>query len=278
MIGAIVVLFKPTKAEILNILTYKNEVDNILIIDNSPINHQDKIDNLIGLSDTLHYVSYIENIGLCKALNKGVKELASIGCEWVVVFDADSQLETNIFNVYKQTITGYSDSMLVAVFAPQHSFDRSAKKIYRGYREVDWAMTSGWLINVEIFLNIGGFFEPLFVDGLDMDYCYLAREQGYKIIECGEAMLRHHPAETKKIIFFSKIFKYGYASPERYFMQARCLVWTIKRYKKRIDKKMYFYKWVKVLFLFDDKKTYIKNMISGTREGLLLYRKYKAKR
>ena len=63
MIGVIVVLFKPTDQEIRNISMYKDEVDKILIIDNSPINHQVIISNLIGLSKDIQYVSYTENIG-----------------------------------------------------------------------------------------------------------------------------------------------------------------------------------------------------------------------
>ena len=276
MIGVIVVLFKPTDQEIRNISMYKDEVDKILIIDNSPINHQVIISNLIGLSKDIQYVSYTENIGLCKALNQGIRKLASIGCEWIVAFDADSQLETNIFSVYRQTIAEYPDIISVAVFAPQHSFDRGIKKIYSGYREVDWAMTSGWLINADIFLKNGGFFEPLFLDGLDLDYCYFVREQGYKVIECGEAVIKHHPGETKETKVFNKTIKYGYAPPDRYLMQARCLVWTIRRYKKIFDIKMYVYKWVKVILLFDN--TYIKRMVTGTKEGLSIYRKYKSVR
>lgn len=52
----------------------------------------------------------------------------------------------------------------------------------------------------------------------------------------------------------------------------------LRRYKKIFDIKMYVYKWVKVILLFDNKKTYIKRMVTGTKEGLSIYRKYKSVR
>ena len=78
-------------------------------------------------------------------------------------------------------------------------------------------MTSGWLINIEIFEKQNGFFEELFVDGLDMDYCFKSHENGYLVIECGKAVINHHPAETRNCLGF----KYGIASPYRYYMQAK---------------------------------------------------------
>ena len=124
-------------------------------------------------------------------------------------------------------------------------------------------MTSGCLFNCEIFKKQNGFMEELFVDGLDMDYCFKSHEKGYRIIECGEAVINHHPAETKSFLGF----KYGIASPNRYYMQARALIWCWKRYKKPRMFGFYLYKWFKVLFLFPNKKMYVRKMIEGTKEA-----------
>ena len=157
------------------------------------------------------------------------------------------------------------------MFAPVHMFDRSNAMPYSGYKNVEWSMTSGWCVNIDIFKKQNGFFERLFVDGLDMDYCFKSHENGYKIIECGEAVINHHPAETKSFLGF----KYGIASPYRYYMQARQLIWCWKRYRKPKVFITYLYKWFKVLTLFPEKREYIRNVIQGTREGFSLLRSYK---
>ena len=226
MIGAVVVLYNPTKNEIQNINLYKDKVDYTVIVDNSSEDNQQMIDSVVGFVSNIIYYSESINMGLAKGFNIGVNILKQQGCDWALLFDADSKIESDIISVYKKAIAECKRD--VAVYSPVHIFERRKNKSYKGYREIDWAMTSGCLYNCEIFKEQKGFFEDLFVDGLDMDYCFKSHENGYKVIECGEAIIKHNPAETRN--FFC--FKYGIASPIRYYMQARQLIWCWLRYKK----------------------------------------------
>lgn len=275
LISSVVVLYNPTENEIKNINSYVDKVDFAFVIDNSPDNNFDLIKEYINEMNKVSYIHNSENVGLCRALNQGINLAIEVGCQWTVVFDADSKIATDIFRLYRNIIKTYKNIEKVAVFAPQHSFDRSRKQIYKGYKEIDWAMTSGWLINNIVFKKINGFFEPLFVDGLDLDYCYYAREKGYRVIECGEAMIDHHPAISKTFKFLFRDIQLGTASPFRYYLQAKCLAWNYKRYHHFFDLKMYFIKWAKVIFFFDNKKEYMKNMIKGTIDGFKLYKEFK---
>lgn len=271
MFGAVVVLYSPTEDEIKNINTYKNLVDKTVIIDNSEVSHSKLIDQLVTLDSKVSYYSEQKNLGLCKALNMGINMLTENGCQWALVFDADSKMGSDIVSVYKNAIEKYKSQRnnKVAIFAPVHVFDRSKNHQYQGYKDVEWIMTSGCLFNCEVFKKQRGFMEELFVDGLDMDYSFKSHENGYRIIECGEAVINHHPAETKSFMGF----KYGIASPSRYYMQARALIWCWKRYRKPKMFGFYLYKWFKVLFLFPNKKVYICEMIKGTREAKNLLNK-----
>ena len=273
MLGAVVVLYNPCEDEIKNINTYKNLVDITIIIDNSEINHRELVDLLVTLDSKVYYYSEQLNLGLCKALNIGIEMLTVKGCQWVLVFDSDSKLGSDIVTVYKNAIEDYKRGEIkrggeIAVFAPVHDFDRRKHSSYHGYKDVEWKMTSGCLFNCDIFKSQNGFKEELFVDGLDMDYCFKSHENGYRIIECGEAVINHHPAETKSFLGF----KYGIASPVRYYMQARALIWCWMRYKNPKMLGFYLYKWVKVLFLFPHKKAYICEMAKGTKDGHELFK------
>lgn len=270
MIGSVVVLYNPKIEEIKNINTYLAKVDFAEIIDNSECSNEDMINSIISDLSKVEYYTEQKNIGLCKGLNIGVNKLREKGCEWALLLDADSKIGTDIFKVYQKAMKIYNNKK-VALFAPVHMFDRSSNKPYKGYKSVDWSMTSGWIVNIDIFVKQKGFFEELFVDGLDMDYCFKSHENGYEIIECGEAVINHNPAETKKVF---GIIKYGIASPNRYYMQARQLVWCWKRYEKYKLFYIYLYKWVKVLLLFPDKKEYIKMMMKGTKDGFCLWKEY----
>lgn len=90
-------------------------------------------------------------------------------------------------------------------------------------------------------------------------------------------MLRHHPGETRVFRFAGReLLRYGYASPWRYYMQARALTWLIWKYKSPGDVLRYATKWGKALLFFDHKGTYIKEMLKGSREGISLWAKDKA--
>ena len=269
-VGAVVVLYNPTEDEIKNINTYLNDIDYEVIIDNSSSDNRKWIFSILNNNDKIHYYSEGENLGLCKGFNIGIQFLKQKGCEWALLFDADSKLGNNIVSIYKKAIKKFNEND-IALFCPVHVFDRSKAQPYAGYKEVKWSMTSGWLVNIDIFCKQGGFFEELFVDGLDMDYCFKSHENGYKVIECGEAFINHNPAQTKKIIGL----RYGIASPFRYYMQARQLIWCWKRYNEPKVMLIYLYKWVKIVLLFSQKREYIINMCKGTNEGNLMIKKYR---
>lgn len=268
ILGAVVVLFNPTVNEINSINQYKNHVEQVIIIDNSEMDNRELLEQKVGLNTNVVYYSEKKNMGLSKALNIGMDMLMKNGCKWGMVLDADSKVDSDIVSVYMKAIADNENLSQVAIFSPVHIFDRSKKKPYHGYKTVEWAMTSGCLFNCQIFKEQAGFMEKLFVDGLDMDYCLRSNENGYKVIECGEAIVYHHPADTKNILGF----KYGIASPTRYYMQARALVWCWRRYKKINMFLIYIYKWLKVIFLFPHKREYIRCMVLGTKEANKLLR------
>ena len=60
-------------------------------------------------------------------------------------------------------------------------------------------------------------------------------------------------------------------------MQARAIVWLILKYHYVEDVFRYIYKWLKILFLFDNKKKYINEMLKGSIEGVDLWKKDKKK-
>lgn len=215
MICSIVVLYEPKSGELNSILNYCDLVDYSFVLDNSKESHENEVNSVLRGRDTLRYryVHFGENIGLCKVLNYGMNLARKENYDWALLMDSDSIVVNDIVFYYKKILQSDKKNNNIAVLAPVHIFDRSKKVVYEGNKQVKWAMTSGSLYNVSIFEKLHGFKEELFVDGLDMDYCYKARENGYKIIEVGAAEVKHFPAETRTLsIGHKEVFKYGYAS------------------------------------------------------------------
>lgn len=55
-------------------------------------------------------------------------------------------------------------------------------------------------------------------------------------------------------------------------MQARAIVWIMLEYHSVKELVRYGMKWGKVLFLFDNKKEYIKQLVCGTKDGINLWK------
>lgn len=275
-ICSIVVLYEPENKEIENILDYIGCVDKAYILDNSIKSREKNVNEILSMysgniDKKVEYIGFHKNIGLCKALNYGMKLASDENFEWALLMDSDSSFNTNIVSIYKNYIME-NDCSKIGVLAPIHLHDRSIESKFNGQREVSWTMTSGCFYNIRIFEETKGFKEELFVDGLDIDYCYKLHRVGYKIVELANAKINHKPGETHVLNLGAFKMKYGVASPWRYYMQARAIIWLILEYKAIREVARYCIKWAKVLILFDNKIEYIKQLMCGTKEGFKLWR------
>lgn len=59
------------------------------------------------------------------------------------------------------------------------------------YENVKIALTSGTLIKLEAWRNIGLFNELLFVDEVDHEFCYRLRSEDYNIVKVNGVFMNH---------------------------------------------------------------------------------------
>ena len=65
-------------------------------------------------------------------------------------------------------------------------------------------MTSGNLINLDIYQKIGGFKDWFFIDAVDFEYCLNVKKNGYEVVQMNTAELNHNLGNTKKKTFLGK--------------------------------------------------------------------------
>lgn len=268
MDGAVVVLYNPDLSELKNISCYAGVVDVTYIVDNSPNSNYEHLKSLLDIDQKrIIYKHFPDNLGLCKGMNAGITALKKCGCTWVFTMNSDSCFKNDVISIFRNYIAE-NDCSDIAILAPLYDFDRHQAISYDGVKPLKRAMMSGNYVNVEIFEKMGGFLEILFVDGLDNDYCIRCRRKGYRILECGSAVMEHMPCKTHTISILGKKIPYGYDSAKRYYGHARSLAFLIRRYKTIYEFSFYIYKFLKILFLFDHKREYLQAYISGTKDGL----------
>ena len=110
------------------------------------------------------------------------------------------------------------------------------------YKCVDSALSSGNLLNLEAYTHIKGFNEELFIDWVDMDYCFRLRLENFYIIELGDCVLTHQLGETVEIKLLGKhiCFVTNHPATRCYYQTRNALLLS----------KYYFLKWPSKSFLF----------------------------
>ena len=260
-VAGIVVAYNIDKNEILNnIYTYINFVNEVIIVDNS-----DNIGNLKELEklEKIKYINLRGNEGIAKALNKGIEYAIQNEYDFILTMDQDSKFDNNLIDIY----INYLDDK-TAIYSPNYIIERKKEKKYKkDIQNVYWTMTSGNLLNLNLYKIIGKFREDFFIDGVDYEYCLRARKNGYNVLQCNKARLIHCPGitKTKKILF--KKYKYGYMSPIRMYYQIRNLSVIAKEYKSIKAHGILIIKFLKIIILFDKKKKFLKMYYKGIKDS-----------
>lgn len=209
-ISAVIVTFNPNVAVLNNlVISLEGQVDNILIIDNASQN-VDEIKLVFG-KETVVFLS--ENYGIAYAQNIGIKEAEKIGSRSVIFFDQDSQprhdiLQGLILAKLEAEITGVRVSVVGPFYCDSRTGAESSyvKTIGEGtvkvakinenvksmeFQECDFIISSGSLIDLEVLLIVGLMDEKLFIDMVDVEWCYRASSFGYSAIVASSVTMPH---------------------------------------------------------------------------------------
>lgn len=217
---AIVVTYYPDAARALPLIeTLGNQVDEVLVVDNTPRSGEDLLvwaKPLFAKRLSLRMVRFGENLGIAKALNLGISVAISDGFTHVLLSDQDSlpsptmvrgllQAETNVrARGLKVAAVGpvYVDELTGVEYPFQ--VQKRGKLFYESRFATDGnpdvealsLITSGSLIGVGALRAIGGMLEYLFIDHVDVEWCLRATSLGYVNVGTRRAVLHHHMGDS----------------------------------------------------------------------------------
>lgn len=198
---AIIITFYPSADITENIAALRDQVDEIIIVDNGSGDGYKKLWTRLTQQFGVNIVFNQENLGIATALNLGVKKAKANGHQWVVTFDQDSQATPGMIKTMLQTYEVYPQKDKVVGLSPRYK-DRytglirsshlaASSPVTSPYAEALEVITSGNLLKLSVFGLVGYFNEALFVDYVDVEYCLRCITQGYKILEVKDAVLVH---------------------------------------------------------------------------------------
>lgn len=204
-----------------------SQVDKVIIVDNTP--NKDK--KLEMLKTNSVEIIYLEDIyGVAYAQNIGIKKALEENCDYVMLSDQDTIYPDNyisdmikIFDIY-DNVGAVAPKFIDGMKKSYGFFISLTPIIFRrffpqsGLHEVMQVIASGKILNAKYLSDIGLMDEELFIDWVDLEWCWRARKKGYKIIGNADVVIEHQMGDSSKDIGFREV---NLRSPIRHYYITR---------------------------------------------------------
>ena len=229
-------------------------------------------DPLLNTDNALHYFPQDSNIGLAAALNVGCDSALRAGFEWVITFDQDSNLAAEFL---EQHIACWKKSELHPFILGCNYFDSVSRDFPRfkegAYvRTCPTVITSGCLMFLPLWKELGMFSADYFIDGVDHEICLRARAKGLVVARHGRVLMRHQIGDKTTVCSF---LPYPHQALRMYYI-TRNGISNIRRYWATdplwVLRKMLSLCWelLALLLLESDKKLKTKAIRRGFSDAL----------
>lgn len=204
----VTVWYNPDENCVKNILSYNSFAEKCYIVDNSVTDNSSmakKICNAV-------YIPFFNNLGIAKALNVGCDLAMTDGFECCMTMDQDSYFETSSLGQYIDKVSELSDKKRVSfspVIKPKintTSFLGDIRRFFSPLKEseltsnesLERCITSGNIINLQVWNDVGKFNEDLFIDEVDHEFCYRLKERNYEIIKINTVTMYHQLGNARR--------------------------------------------------------------------------------
>lgn len=223
--AAIVVTFKPTPEDLNNLYVHKNQFESICVIDNgSPKGLQNELKEVCE-KQNIKLILNSENLGIAHALNQGFEWAIQQKFKWACCFDQDSTPPANYLSRLFLAYNTSKQKDKIAIIGPQLLEKKTNRAIPTStvpnggdLVPVQTLITSGSLVRISAYKEIGGFDSKLFIDYVDHDFSFKARVHGYLVMECPSVVLGHSLGYSQRHqILFRQFFSTHHSAVRRYY-------------------------------------------------------------
>ncbi len=188
-VAAVVVLYYPGEEMLSNINSYYDRVDKIYAFDNTE--QGSEIQTALLTRPKISYHHDGQNAGIATRLNSAARLALMDGFDWLLMMDQDSGFSVATGPDYFECFKQYEPKTLVAMFGVNFEQDQQRGSSKCNAVFTDELITSGTLLNLLLFPEIGLFDENLFIDGVDHEYTIKTLLAGYKIVQFSNIRLTH---------------------------------------------------------------------------------------
>lgn len=265
----IVVAYKPDIRVLCeDINSFIDDVNRVVVWMNSDFDAE-RVAGNVRYPEKLSFMGDKENVGIGKAFNTVIKACGK-QYDFILTMDQDSKWEN--FREYAEHIASGNRNEK-NIYGPcinvDPEFSESARDVV-----VDHVITSGCMLPLAVFYEAGYFNEPFFIDAVDEEFCYRAKEYGYRIVQTGSGRLLQTFGSPKIRNILGKKISFSEYSPIRLYYQARNHLFLVRAYRlekktrTRLILRYAFLPFFDILFYQSAKREKVAALFKGIAHGL----------
>jgi rhamnosyltransferase len=210
----------------------RTQVAQIVLVDNGSTDLV--VGRLQHLADSLNVPIILNrrNYGVACALNQGAQWATQQGYRWILSLDQDTVVAPDMVESLAAVYHAFPDPGSLAVIGANYTSSVNGKPATEsqegdscGGEEVKTVITSGSLISLRAFHEIGGFRDEFFVDCVDLEYCLRARSHGFRIMMTSKPLMQHSIGNaTEHGLPWRKTATSNHSPWRQYFMTRNTLI------------------------------------------------------
>ncbi|MEW6167440.1 MAG: glycosyltransferase family 2 protein [Pseudomonadota bacterium] len=250
-VASVVVTFNPPGGLPERLAAALQQTDFVIVVDNGSATPPDLAALDAAFRDRIELIDNGRNIGLAAALNRGINRAAARGAGFALLLDHDSTPLPGMVETLRRAAAAHGrpaaavPRVLYAHPDIQCRWPKSSRDgglrfelVYASRMHepttVDLAISSGMLLDIRLWQDVGGFDESLFIDLVDTEFCLRARRHGHDILAVPAAQLSHHLGQVTKRMLLGRIPVFPtHHHPLRHYYLSRNRVILARRFAQR---------------------------------------------
>ncbi|RIV22377.1 glycosyltransferase [Fibrisoma montanum] len=227
IVAGSVILYNSSTDVIENIRSYADQVDHLIVVDNSDAPIPEVIAALTQFK-SLTYISNEGNPGVAYALNRAAEAALTLGYTYLLTMDDDTRVPPGMVDAML-TYVSQQGPDTIGIVGAQSLPDQ----VQYTAQDVWFTITSGNLLNLRAYAACGPFMESLFIDWVDHEYCFRLKANHYRVIELNYLPLIHRLGMFKEAsVLGARVRKWISHSPQRMYYKARNSLYVMKMYEE----------------------------------------------
>lgn len=249
------------------------QVDRVILFDNGS-SQQFKVKQVIKRYNNTELICSTKNLGIAAALNYLMKWGYDRKYNWMLSLDQDSVCDKDFVQKMKKNLIPNSRQGIVAPIIKDRNIGIVGHNPTNKIERVRTCITSGAFTNMNVWKEVGGYDEAMFIDSVDFEFCYRVRKSGYEVLQVHDVYLLHEIGESqRKRLLFWNVTVNGHSAFRKFYIAQNNIYYPLKHNLifHLIRGNFRNLKLLSIILLYEDcKKEKIKAVLKGWINGYKL--------